>query len=220
MCGRFSLLEPREAVARHFEAVPSAGLGADQPRYNICPTQAVAVIRNTGAGREIVPMRWGFIPPWAKRLNDGPLLFNARSETLADKPAFREAARRRRCLIPASGFFEWHGEGPEKQAFWVAPPACGMVAFAGVWSCWQGPDGPVESAAIVTIAANDTLRAIHPRMPLVIAPQGFGLWLGEQGHGAAKLMRAVPEATFTAQRVGSAVNSNKADGPGLMAPVA
>jgi putative SOS response-associated peptidase YedK len=219
MCGRFSLLQPVEAVARHFEAAPSAALGEDHPRYNICPTQAVAVVRNTDQGREIVPMRWGFIPPWAKRLNDGPLLFNARSETLADKPAFREAARQRRCLIPASGFFEWHGEGADKQAYWVAPTDDGIVAFAGVWSRWQGPDGPVTSAAIVTIGANETLRGIHPRMPLVIAPEGFGLWLGEQGHGAARLMRPVPESTFSARRVGPAVNSNKADGPDLMTPV-
>lgn len=219
MCGRFSLLEPREAVARHFVASPSAALAEDLPRYNICPTHTISVIRNTGAEREIVPMRWGIVPPWAKRLNDGPLLFNARSETLAEKPAFRDAARQRRCLIPASGFFEWHGEGAARQAYWVASTTGCVVAFAGVWSRWQGPDGPVDSAAIVTIGANESLRGIHPRMPLVIPPEGFGLWLGEQGHGAARLMRPVPETSFTARRVGPAVSSNKADGPELMAPV-
>jgi putative SOS response-associated peptidase YedK len=220
MCGRYSLTQPREAVAQLFAAGPAEGLPPDAPRYNICPTQTVDAVCVGREGRVIAPMRWGFVPPWAKRLGEGPLLINARAETLAEKPAFRDAARHRRCLIPASGFFEWHGEGRDKQAWWVSPPDGGLVAFAGVWSLWRGPEGPLASAAIVTIAANETLAPIHHRMPLVIAPEDFALWLGEAGHGAARLMRPVPDATFTARRVGPAVNSNRADGPELMAPLA
>ena len=220
MCGRFSLTQPREAVARLFEAVPDPALAPEAPRHNICPTQTVDVVRSGPAGRQIVPMRWGFVPPWAKRLGEGPLLINARAETLADKPAFREAARQRRCLVPASGFYEWQGKGPGKQAFWVAPPSGGIVAFAGVWSRWAGEGGPLDSVAIVTVAANDALRPIHDRMPLVIEPAAFALWLGEAGHGAARLMRPMPEACFAPQRVGPAVNSSRADGPELMAPLA
>jgi putative SOS response-associated peptidase YedK len=220
MCGRFAITSPREAVIELFAARPAEGLPDDAPRYNVCPTQTIDVVcRGREGDRVLAPMRWGFIPPWAKRENDGPLLINARAETLAEKPAFRDAARQRRCLIPASGFYEWHREGEAKQPWWVTPPDGGLVAFAGVWSLWRGPDGPLASAAIVTVAANDTLASIHHRMPLVIAPDDAGLWLGEQGHGAARLMRPVPEDVFTAHRVGSAVNSNRADGPELMAPV-
>lgn len=219
MCGRFSLTQPREAIARLFQAVPDPGLPPDAPRYNICPTQPVSVVYRAEAGRALGAMRWGFIPPWAKKPSDGPLLINARSETLADKPAFHEAARQRRCLVPANGFFEWHGEGSGKQAWWVAPPDRGIVAFAGVWSVWRGEGGPIASVAIVTIAANATLKPIHERMPLVIDPADFGLWLGEQGHGAARLMRPVSEETFVPVRVGPAVNSNRADGPELMRPL-
>lgn len=215
MCGRFSLTQPREAVARLFQAVPDPGLPPDAPRYNICPTQPVDVVYRGAAGRTLGAMRWGFIPPWAKRVGDGPLLINARAETLAEKPAFYEAARERRCLVPASGFFEWQG----KQAWWVAPPEGGVVAFAGVWSVWRGEGGPIASVAIVTIAANATLKPIHDRMPLLISQADFALWLGEQGHGAARLMRPVPEPSLRPVRVGPAVNSNRADGPELMRPV-
>ena len=218
MCGRFSLTEPREAVRRFFDAEPAPGLPPDAPRYNVCPTQTIAVCFRDETQRWLGPMRWGFIPPWAKTERDGPLLINARSETLAEKPAFRDAARQRRCLVPANGFFEWNGEPGRKQPWWVAPPGGGLVAFAGVWSPWRGPQGVVPTVAIVTVPANATLRPIHDRMPLVIAPEDFGLWLGEQGHGAARLMRTGAEDLFRPVKVGPAVNSNRADGPELIAP--
>jgi putative SOS response-associated peptidase YedK len=219
MCGRFSLTQPREAVRGFFRAEEAPGLPPDAPRYNVCPTQTLAVCRSEGGRRLLVPMRWGFVTPWAKGLSDGPLLINARAETLAEKPAFREAARQRRCLVPASGFYEWQATVTPKQPWWVAPREGGLVAFAGVWSRWQAPEGPLDTVAIVTVPANATLAPIHHRMPLVIAPEDFGLWLGEQGHGAARLMRPVPEAVFAPVRVGPAVNSNRTDGPDLMRPV-
>jgi len=186
-----------EAMARLFEAAP-ADLGVDAPRPNVSPTQSVPVAVSREDGRLLVPMRWGFVPSWAKAMNDGPLLINARAETLAEKPAFRAAARERRCLIPADGFYEWQGEKGAKTPWVIRPAAGGMLAFAGVWQDWRGAEGSVATCAIVTCAANRVLAPIHHRMPVVIAPEEFALWLGEAGHGAARLMAPAPEDALVA----------------------
>jgi putative SOS response-associated peptidase YedK len=191
------ITSPFEAMARLFEASPS-DLGPDAPRPNVSPTQSVPVAVSAEDGRHLVPMRWGFVPHWAKAMNDGPLLINARAETIAEKPAFRAAARERRCLIPTDGFYEWQGEKGAKTPWVIRPAGGGIMAFAGVWQERRGPEGAVPTCAIVTCAANGTLAPIHHRMPVVIAAEDFALWLGEDGHGAARLMAPAPEDALVA----------------------
>ena len=193
MCGRYMITSPFEAMARLFEAAPSE-LGPDVPRPNVSPTQKVPVAVSHEGDRVLAPMRWGFVPHWYKTPNDGPLLFNARAETIAEKPAFRAAARERRCLIPADGFYEWTGEKGAKVAHVIRPRAGGLLALAGIWQEWR-PRGAeaMATCAIVTCAANAALADIHDRMPVVIAPEDFALWLGEAGNGAARLMSPAPE---------------------------
>ena len=219
MCGRFALTLPPDAVAGWFDAGPVSA-GFETPRYNICPTTDIQVCASHDGARHMVPMRWGFLPRWYKSLTDGPLLINARSETIAEKPAFRDAALKRRCLIPASGFFEWYRDGGVKEPWWVYPTVGEMMAFAGIWQVWNGPDGQRSvSCAIVTTAAGPALSDIHHREPVLIAPGDFGLWLGEEGKGASALMHHAPDGTLSKRRVSAAVNSNRAGGPDLLEPL-
>jgi putative SOS response-associated peptidase YedK len=177
-----------EAMARLFEA-DLAELGPDAPRLNVSPTEAVPVVVSHEGERTIVPMRWGLLPPWYRTANGGPLLINARAEGIAEKPAFREAVREQRCLIPADGFYEWQGEKGAKTPWVFRPAAGGMMAFAGLWQAWRG----IETCAIVTCAANALMAPIHDRMPVMVAPGDFALWLGEAGKGAAGLMAPAAE---------------------------
>jgi putative SOS response-associated peptidase YedK len=220
MCGRFTLTEPSDALARLFEAVPSNDL-PEVPNYNICPTNRVHALTLEEDRRRLRGLRWGFIPHWAKSETDGPLLINARAETIAEKPAFRAAARERRCLVPASGFYEWTKDGEGNRLPWhIRRKSGGVFAFAGVWQDWAG-DGPVLSTcAIVTTGANAPMSEIHHRMPVIVAREDWGLWLGEKGKGAAALMRPAPDDLLEAWRVDRAVNSNRASGPDLVRPLA
>ncbi|MEM8742307.1 MAG: SOS response-associated peptidase [Pseudomonadota bacterium] len=199
MCGRFALTTPHEAVAEHFGALidplDEAAL-PPPPRRDIRPTQMVPVVALAEDGRILTAMRWGFLPHWYASPTAGPLIINARSETVAEKPAFRKAIRERRCLIPANGFFEWK-PGPEpgpKRVHWLAPEGEALFGFAGVWREW-GEDR-LATCAIVTCAANRRLTPIHHRMPVVIDPADYGLWLGEEGKGAARLMQPAVEDFF------------------------
>jgi putative SOS response-associated peptidase YedK len=220
MCGRFTLTDPNDAMARLFDAAPANDLPAG-PRHNICPTQDVAVVIAAEGRRRVGPMRWGFLPHWYKGLADGPLLINARAETLAEKPAFRAAARARRCLIPASGFYEWTKDADGQRLPWyIHPSAGGVLAFGGVWQMWAGPEGAkLATCAIVTCAASAEIAHIHHRMPLVLAQSDWPLWLGEAGTGAARLMGPAPDGTLASHRVDPRVNSNRAEGPGLIDPL-
>ncbi len=198
MCGRYMITSPFEAMANLFEATLT-DLGPDAPRPNVSPTQAAPVVISGAHGRLIASTRWGFVPHWYKSMNDGPLLINARAETIAEKPAFRAAARERRCLVPLDGFYEWQGEKAAKIPWVMRARDRGLFALAGVWQDWgRGDAGPVASFAIVTCAANATLAPIHHRMPVLVAAEDHALWLGEAGHGAAALMRPAPEDALTA----------------------
>jgi putative SOS response-associated peptidase YedK len=196
MCGRYMITSSFEAMARLFEAELDLGANmiGDAERPNVSPTEAIPVVVSRDGGRRIVVMRWGLLPPWYKTPTGGPLLINARAESIADKPAFAKAVRERRCLIPADGFYEWQGEKGAKTPYAIRPPDGGMIAFAGVWESWRG----MPTAAIVTCAANTALAPIHERMPVVIAPEDRALWLGEGGHGAARLMAPAPEEALVA----------------------
>lgn len=219
MCGRMSLTQPVEAMVEMFGASPSNDL-PNLPNYNICPTNQVCSVVSDAGMRRIVSMRWGFIPHWYKKPTGGPLLINARGETIADKPAFRDAARARRCLIPASGFYEWtKGAEDERLPWYIAPKEAELLAFAGVWQVWNKGDDPLTTCAIVTTEAGEGMSAIHHREPVVIARQDWGKWLGEEGTGAALLMRASPEGALRSHRVEPEVNSNRASGGQLILPL-
>jgi len=222
MCGRYVITLPHDAMARMFDAVPGNDLPA-VPNYNVCPTNDVHVVRSEGDRRRLTAMRWGFLPHWYKAPGDGPLLINARAETVAEKNAFRKAVRERRCLIPASGFYEWTKDQHGNRLPWFIHRADGAhFAFAGIWQEWRPPEAgdAMATCAIVTTETNAALAHIHTRMPVVLDAHDWPLWLGEAGHGAATLMRPAPEDAFTAYRVDPKVNSNRAAGPALIEPLA
>ncbi|MEO1780147.1 MAG: SOS response-associated peptidase [Pseudomonadota bacterium] len=218
MCGRFAITLPPDAMAQLFEAVPANDL-PPVPNYNVCPTNSVHTIVG-GEQRRLVALRWGFLPHWYKAPNDGPLLINARSETIAEKPAFRAACRDRRCIIIATGFYEWTKDDEGKRLPWYIHRTDGLpLAFAGVWQDWSRDDQSHTTCAIVTTAANGSMSAIHHRMPVILEPGDWPLWLGEAGKGAARLMTALPDGALHFHRVDPAVNSNRASGPELIEPI-
>lgn len=220
MCGRFALTLPSDAMAGLFDAAPANDL-PPLPNYNICPTNDVHAVVSRDGTRHLEKMRWGFLPRWYSAPGDGPLLINARAETLAEKPAFRSSARTRRCLVPASGFFEWTKDSDGARLPWyIYPEGSDVLAFGGVWRIWENDGLRHVTCAIVTTAANRSLSGIHHRMPLVLAPSDWPLWLGEAGHGAARLMKPAPEEALGFHRVSTKVNSNRASGAGLIAPLA
>lgn len=216
MCGRYAITLPPEAMVQLFDAVPANDL-PETERYNVCPTTQIAAVTSDGQGRMLRSMRWGLIPHWAKTKSDGPLLINARSETVAEKPAFRAAVRNRRCLIPASGFYEWTKDGEGGRDPWYITRTDGEpLVFAGIWQNWEHGDEPLTTCAILTTAANAAMSNIHHRMPVILAPSDWARWLGETDEKSAPLMRAVPEDVLTWHRVERAVNSNRASGPELI----
>ncbi|MEM6759714.1 MAG: SOS response-associated peptidase [Pseudomonadota bacterium] len=220
MCGRFSVTLPNDAMAQLFDAVPANTL-PDVPNFNVCPTNAVHTVAFDGAARRLAPMRWGFIPHWYKTPGDGPLLINARAETLADKPAFRAACRERRAIIVASGFYEWTRDGDTRLPWYITRRDGAPLALAAIWQDWTAKDGgeTLRTAAIVTTGANAPMAQIHHRMPVILDAAEYGLWLGEQGKGAAALMRAAPDDALVWHRVATEVNSNRAAGAQLINPV-
>jgi putative SOS response-associated peptidase YedK len=183
-----------EAMAHLFEA-DLAELGPDAPRPNVSPTETVPVVVSHEGDRSIVPMRWGLLPFWYESERGGPLIINARAEEIAAKPAFARAVRERRCLLPADGFYEWQGEKAARVPYVVRPRDGGPIAFAGIWAEWRG----LPTCAIVTCPASARLAPIHDRMPVVIAPADFALWLGEAGPGAARLMVPAPDEALAAE---------------------
>lgn len=218
MCGRFAITLPNDAMAQLFTARPANDL-PPVPNFNVCPTTPVHVVRAGDTGRHLLPMRWGFVPHWAKSETDGPLLINARAETIAEKPAFRAACRDRRCLVVATGFYEWTKDEEGRRLPWYITRRDGApIAFAGIWQTW-GEAAPRPTCAIVTTAANRTLAEIHHRMPLILEPGDWPLWLGEAGKGAARLMQPGSEDVLHHHRVDPAVNSNRASGPQLIEPL-
>jgi putative SOS response-associated peptidase YedK len=220
MCGRFTLTHPTEALAHLFDAVPGNDL-PPVPRFNVCPTQTVPVVTSDGGSRRLRAMRWGFLPAWYKTPADGPLIINARSDTIATKPAFRDAVRARRCLIPASGFYEWEtGEGGVKLPWYFTRADAAPMALAGIWQRWERDGMAFDTCAIVSTEAGPGMRGLHHREAVLLEPADWPLWLGEAGHGAAVLMRASAPDVMTAHRVGREVNSNRSEGPGLIVPVA
>lgn len=215
MCGRFTITHPNEALAALFGAAAGNDL-PPSPRYNICPTQPVAVVTSDQGRRRLRTMRWGFVPVWYKTLTDGPLIINARSDTVATRPAFREAIRARRCIVPASGFYEWETGADGAKLPWYFTRRDGHpMALAGLWQRW----GELDTVAIVSTEAGPGMQAVHHREPLMLEAPDWPLWLGEAGVGAAVLMKASDEGLLTRYRVDRRVNSNRAEGPELIEPL-
>lgn len=221
MCGRFALLILGNSVAEIFGA-PAPRDAA--PRHNIAPSQAVLAVRAAqgGRSREVAALRWGLVPPWAKDPSIGDRLINARAETVAQKPAFRNAFRRRRCLIPASGFYEWKRTGGRKQPYFVRRRDGELLAFAGLWERWE-PEGapPLETCAIVTTQANELLEPVHDRMPVILDPPGREAWLDPEAAPGrlSDLLVPCPPGDLEAYPVAPLVNNPRIDDPRLVVPL-
>ncbi len=222
MCGRYAFFSPAEAVRRLFalDAVPEL-----RPRYNIAPTQDVAAVRVTPAGgRTLVLLHWGLVPRWARERAIGNRMINARAETLAVKPAFRDAFRHRRCLVLADGWYEWQAAPGGRQPWFIRARDAGPMALAGLWERWTDPaDGaPLESCTLVTTDATAPLRRIHDRMPVVLPEEHWPRWLDPGFADAAALgsmLGAGDPARFEAWPVSRAVNSPRNEGAELVEPL-
>ena len=219
MCGRFAITLPSDAMSQLFDAQPVNDL-PDVPNFNVCPTNFIHVVTYTGLGRKLESLRWGFVPNWYREVSGGPLLINARSETIAKKPAFSNASRARRCLIPCSGFYEWSKDLEGNKIPWfISRNDNAPMVFGGVWQEWSDESGKIKTCAIVTTASNSNLSKIHHRLPLVLERSDWGLWLGEEGHGASVLMKPTDDETLRAYRVSKNINSNRSSGPDLISPI-
>ncbi len=220
MCSRYNLTSPPEAVRAYFgyandEAFP--------PRYNIAPTEPVLIVRpGHDATRELVLVRWGLIPSWVKDPDQFPTLLNARAETAENKPSFRGAMRHRRCLVPADGYYEWLGPRGKKQPYLIKGLTNTPLAFAGLYETWIGADGSeIDTMAILTVASNSTVAAIHDRMPAILAPDCFDPWLDTRSvlaREAAAYLRPPPEDLLHFHPVSTKLSNPRNKGPEVMLP--
>jgi putative SOS response-associated peptidase YedK len=218
MCGRFTLtVDPADLQDLFGLSEPAPA--ALKPRYNIAPTQPVAVIPNQEP-RKLELFQWGLIPAWAKDPKIGNSLINARAETVAEKPAFRAAFKRRRCLILADGFFEWKKEGKAKTPMHIQMKGGQPFAFAGLWEVWSAPDGStVPTCTILTTTANELVQSIHDRMPVILPPEAFGIWLTPGELAASEglaLLKPFAADAMTARAVSTLVNNPRREGPELL----
>lgn len=224
MCGRYTLTDPGEELIRHFN-LPELPTGY-RPRYNIAPTQSVTAIINgdDSDSRRAGELRWGLVPGWAKDPAIGNRMINARGETVAEKPSFRNAFRRRRCLLPADGFYEWQQADGRKQPMRIVRHDGAVFAFAGLWESWRPPEGDevIYTCTIITTDANDTLRPIHHRMPVVVPPESYDLWLDREiddPEVLLPLLRPRPNDEFRAYPVSTLVNNARNDVPECVEPL-
>jgi putative SOS response-associated peptidase YedK len=222
MCGRFTLTDPNQKLAVQFNLPEIPDL---KPRYNIAPTQPVAVVRvpAEGAVRQMVMLHWGLIPFWAKDPEGGARMINARAETAGERPAFRAAFRRRRCLVVADGFYEWQKLNGSKQPYFVRMRDRSAFAFAGLWEHWEGSDSTViESCTLLTTEPNDLLRPVHNRMPVILRPEDYEQWLDPGVREVDKLeplLHPYTSAEMEAFPVSRFVNSPQNDDPRCIEPL-
>jgi putative SOS response-associated peptidase YedK len=217
MCGRYMITATPEVLRALFGYAERPNF---PPRYNVAPTQPIPVVRLVDGKRHFALVRWGLLPSWVKDPKKFSLLINARGESVCDKPAFRAAMKRRRCLIPADGFYEWQAGGARKQPYYIRAKSGQPLAFAGLWETWMGPNGEeLETATIVTTAANKTLEAIHDRMPVILPPEAFDLWLDVANvdpNTAEALIVPAPENLLEAYPISTDVNRVANDNPKLL----
>ena len=216
MCGRFAFYSPTEATAALFGVEASLEV---EPRYNIAPTQFIAAIRrDEHDAPELAMFRWGLVPFWAKDPSIGNRMINARSETVAEKPSFRNAYRKRRCLVLVDGFYEWRREGDVKTPYFISRKDGSPFAFAGLWESWSSKetDESLQTTAIITAAANDFMAQIHQRMPVVVTPDRAGRWLAGDPDLLAEAIAEPP--AFRAWPVDRRVNNARNEGEDLVRP--
>jgi putative SOS response-associated peptidase YedK len=220
MCGRYLITSAPEAFRRLFGYLEQPNF---PPRYNVAPTQPVPIVRIVEGRRQFTLVRWGLIPPWVKDPRKFSLLINARGESVNEKPAFRNAMRRRRCLVPADGFYDWKDGEVRSRPYCVRPTNREPIAFAGLWETWMGPNGEeMETATIVTTAANRELAGLHDRMPVIVPPEAFDLWLDcstVDALTAAALFVPSRAGLLEAYEISPAVNRAENDGPQLIEPL-
>jgi putative SOS response-associated peptidase YedK len=217
MCGRFTLTVSPEELAEQLD-LPAAPEVA--PRYNIAPTQPIAAVRLDR--REFTYLHWGLIPSWSKDPKSGARMINARAETAAEKPAFRAALKYRRCLVPADGFYEWQKSNGKKQPVYIRMADGHPFAFAGLWEHWQSPDGSeIDSCTLLTTSPNELVRPIHDRMPVIISPADYDLWLDPKVQTADRLqplMQPYPAGEMAFYPVATLDNSPQFDDPRCIEP--
>ena len=222
MCGRFAFTSPVEAMRQLFGVEDRPNLA---PRYNIAPSQEVAIVRNLGGeGRRLAMVHWGLLPSWAKERKIAARLINARAESVGEKPSFRAAFRARRCLVPADGYYEWLAMKDGKQPYRLARRDDGLFAFAGLWERWMPPEGgaAVESCTIITTAADAAVRPIHQRMPAILSPDDYASWLGESASSPDQLLALVQDASspdLVATPVSRRLNNPRHDDAACAEPV-
>ena len=221
MCGRYALYGP---ISRHRKDEILEFAFLDRmipfvPHYNAAPSQYLPVYRSDPErGRELVPLKWGLIPFWAKDASIGVKLINARSETVNEKPAFRAAFRHRRCLVPANGFYEWQALPDGKQPHYITVPTVGVIAFAGLWESWTNKESGevIDSFTILTCEANKLISQLHERMPVILKEQDYSAWLSGSISEAANLMKPFPAEDMLTYFVSKKVNRASYDAPELI----
>ena len=211
MCGRFTVRSNANVIANEFVL---SGLVDLIPHFNIAPTQLVAAVRSLDGPRELVMLRWGLVPPWATELSIGSRMINARSETVATKPSFKKSFQSRRCLVVADGFYEWQKIDDKKQPFFIRLKSARPFGFAGLWERNDRTGQPVETCTIITTTANEMMVPLHERMPVIIPPEQYDLWLDPEVQDVTQLERLLqpfPSEEMTAYPVSTLVNSPKND---------
>jgi putative SOS response-associated peptidase YedK len=216
MCGRYNMITDAHVLIDIF-AINQVLAEPEQlkPRYNIAPGQEVAIIRDTEQGRTLSMARWGLVPHWSKEAKVKYSTINARAETIAEKPAYRDAFKRRRCLVPATGFYEWQQAGGQKVPYYIRLPDSNVFAFAGVWDHWEGDGEGFDSCSIIVTSANRTMRPIHDRMPVILEPSFYNVWLNPAHEHQAQLQALlVPyRGRLTVYPVSRRVNNPTNDDP-------
>ena len=220
MCGRFVANIPADVLKGIFALIETPQLA---PRYNVAPTQQVAVVRNLGEISRLDLLKWGLVPSWSKDPSFGSHLINARSETVDEKPTFRHAIKYRRCIVPTSGFYEWDHRGGKKQPYYIQLADYSPMCLAGVWESWKAPDGSeLETFAILTTSANKLVESIHDRMPVILSPDTFNLWLNHNMHDPQQLQplyQPFPAEKMHAFKVADLVNNSRFDSPDCIVQV-
>jgi putative SOS response-associated peptidase YedK len=221
MCGRFAFYSPHEAIVRLFGVASAPEI---EPRWNIAPTRFVATVREAGGTREVAMLYWGLVPSWAKEKAIGARMINARSETLAEKPSFRNAFRRRRCLVLADGYYEWQRSGATKQPYFIAFDDGQPFGMAGLWERWRDPASsePLESCCVVTTVPASAIAHVHDRMPAIVPPEAYAEWLdptNEATDRLARLLQPCQRPDLRARPVSSRVNDARHQGADLVEPI-
>jgi putative SOS response-associated peptidase YedK len=219
MCGRIVRTSPAGAFAAEFGATPPAAADL-RPRWNLCPGEDLLIVVQKGEERRMGTVRWGFLPWFARDANDGPRSINARSESVATRPAFRDAFRRHRCLVAADGFYEWRREGRSRQPFFIRLRSRRPMALAGLWDRWRPPEGePLLTGLVITCPARGRLARVHDRMPVILDPDAAARWLDPDLEDPAALLVPYPDEALEIVAVSSRVNSPRNDSAELIQPV-